>query len=711
MPKRIKKTKCRGSVLNIAILEKEILLFDNAYNIYFFDKNTLTHTKTVQIVKDKEPWHKYAKAMACSNKKFAALSINKSTKTIIVQLDEKILKRAILDWHKSESGVVTFSNDGSILASGGEDGRCLLYDGSSFNLIGSLFPKPDYISNIVFSADSRLIAVSSFDKSCEIFDIERNISIIDFDASDVIEDMFFDDRHRFLFYVCKNGVCGRYDLEEKKRYQKEIDKCWLTKAVKLNNGNYALIGGKEQRVSVVECKSLTKLFDFPLEESGIASIALENEKVYIGFIDGMFEIYRFDEGLEDLKLKLEADNIQEAYDLTQQNLFLKLVPEYIEAKNRLWEGAKKEAIDLIAKQKSDEAIKKVIPFLEDGDKKEEFDYYLSQIEDMAKFIEAIEVKKYPEAFSIADKNEQIRALSLYDKLDAYWKKIFETAKVLLQKNATLNQAKARELLEPYMPVKSKKDSILSLLNNADKYTQAEDMLKEKDFAGFFRLCDRFPFLKDSTAYQKAIMIGEQVIDKAFKFDNDREFEKALNYLALLSDFTPFKSGAIERKKHIEAKIAFFSAIKEKQLRVAYELIERDPDLATLEEFEILKKDFAMVSKKAYEKAFGGFSDHVLEILGEYLDIIYWQDKIGAIVKVAYLNEIKYGAQKFSPKQVDWKRTFEDYINRFGKDEELQKTVKLASLNDFLKPIEGNGDSEGYKKIEYLNSIIAKNGDA
>jgi len=711
VPKKIKKTKCRGSVLKISILEKEIVLFDNAYNIYFFDRTTLAHQKSIVAIKDKPSWHKYAKAMDCSKNGFAALSINKSTKSLILKLDEKIQKRAILDWHKSESGVLSFSPNSSILASGGEDGRCLLFDGVSFNLIGSLFPKPDYISSITFSENSKIIAVSSFDKRCEIFDIERSHSIANFETSDVIEDMFFNDENSYLFFSCKNGNCGRYDIEDKKRFERNIEHQWFTKALKLNKGEYALIGGKDQKLSVIECKTITKLFDFPFEESGLSSITIDGDRLLVGFINGIFEVYKFDEGSEELLLKLKTDKIYEAYELTQQNLFLKLQPEYIEAKNRLWEAAKKDAIYLMAKQKTDEALKRVMPFLEDGAKKEEFEFYLSQIEDMEKFIEAVEQKKYAEALGIADKNEKIKSLNIYDKLDAFWKKLFDTAKVLLQKNAILNQSKARELLEPYMSVKSKKDQILSLLNNADKYTQAEEMLKERDFAGFFRACDRFPFLKESVSYQKAIMLGEQIIDKAFAFDQSGDYEKALSYLAILTDFTPFKISALERKKHIENKIAFFSAIKQKQTKIAYEIIERDNDLTTLPEFESLKNEFNTISKKAYKKAFGGFSDHVLQILGDYLDIIYWQDKIGAIVKVSYLNEIKYGAQKYSPKQVDWKRTFEDYVSRFGKDDEIQKTAKLAGLYEFLTKVKGNGDNEGYKKIEFLHSIIAKSGEA
>lgn len=712
MPKKIKKTKCRGSVLSIIVQPDQIILFDNAYNIYLMEKESLTFTKVLTAVKDRSPWHKYAKPMDASNTGFFALSINKTNKTLIAKLDkdQKLKKRAVLEWHKSESGVVKFSPNSLFLGVGGEDGRCLFFDGTTFNLVTSALPKPDYISNIVFSDDSKLVAITSFDKRCEIFNIERNISVADFEASDVIEESFFSDDNAFVFYVCKNGYCGRYDIKESKRYEREVANEWFTRTVKLNAGKYALLCGKAQRILVLNTASLTQLFTFPLDETGVSSISIDDEKVYIGYVDGIFEVYRFDEDIEQLKEKLNQDDIAEAYKITQGNLFLKLDEQYIEAKNRLWEKYKKEAIDMIAKQQADKALALIMPFLEDGEKKEEFDYYLQQIDDMAKFIEAVEKKEYAKALALADSNTQIKNLSIYDKLEAYWQKIFDTAKKLMSKNPHINQVKARELLEPYTAVKSKKDLILTLLNNAEKYIQSEEKLKERDFAGFFRMCERFPFLKESAAYKKAMMIGEQIIDKSFEADRAKDYDKALNYLGILIDFTPFKAGAVERKRYIETKLAFLGAIRDKDIRQAYELVEKEPDLATLDEFTELKKEFAKISKVAYEKAFGGFSEQVIEILEDYLDIRYWQDKIGAIMKISYLHEIKYGADKFSPRQVDWRRSFEDYIARFGKDEELLQVAKNAKLEEFLRPIDSKGDGEGFKKLEFLTSIIAKNSE-
>ncbi|MFW6307025.1 MAG: hypothetical protein ACOC08_00100 [Campylobacterales bacterium] len=709
MPKKIKKVKCRGSVLNISFIKDSLVLMDNAYNVYEFNLKDLSFSRSFCAFKDKTPWHKYSRSVDTSTRAFSAISLAKSTKTMILQLSEKIKKKTILEWHKNDTSVVAFSPDGTMLATGGEDGRCIFYDGDNFNLMSSLFPKPDYISNICYSIDSKLVAILCFDKTFEIFDIERNISVAEFEASSVCEDGFFDDERKFFFYVTRDGNIGRFDIDKKETQERDdLANFWMTNCKKLLGGKFALICGKDERVLAIDTYSLDIVFSYKLEQSGIASLAIKEDKLMVGSIDGLFEVYDFSENKEEMKLKLKEDDIQAAYQMSEQNIFLKLNTDYVEAKNRLWDKKRKESIDLLAKNKADEALKNIKPFLEDKEKKEDFDFYLSQIEDIGNFMDLYEKKEYPKAFKLADQNEQIKALSIYEELEKYWENLFNTAKKMLQKNPTLYRSKARELLDPYASVKSKKELIVTLLNNADKFTQSEEFLKERDFAGYFRLCEKFPFLKETQAYKKAVMIGEQLFDKAFDAENKKDFEKALNYLNVLGDFTPFKHGALERKKHLENKMAFFKSIKEKDIPAAYRIVEQDSDLASLEEFESLKNDFKKLSKKAYEKAFGGFSQSALEILEDYIDINYWRDKIGSIMKVSYINEIKYGAQKFTDKQVDWMRTLENYVCRFGKDEEFIKTVRSAGLGQYLEKLESDGDAEGFKKIEYLNSIIAKN---
>jgi WD40 repeat protein len=682
---------------------------DNAYNIYQFNKKDLTFTRSFCAFKDKAPWHKYSRSVDTSSIAFSALSLVKSTKTMILQLGEKIKKKAVLEWHKSDTSVAAFSPDGTLFATGGEDGRCIFYDGESFNLMSSLFPKPDYISNICYSSDSKLVAILCFDKTFEIFDIERNISVAEFEASSVCEDGFFDDEKKYFFYVTRDGNVGKFDIESKENTTRDdLANFWMTNCKKLLGGKFALICGKDERILAIDTHSLNIVFSYKLEQSGIASLAIDGDKLMVGSIDGLFEIYDFSENKEEMKLKLKEDDIHSAFTMTENNIFLKLSPEYVEAKNRLWEAKRKESIDLLAKNKAEEALKNIQPFLEDKEKKEDFDFYLAQIEDIGNFMDHYEKKEYPQAYKLADQNDQIKALSMYEELEKYWDNLFNTAKKMLQKNPTLYKPKAKELLEPYASVKSKKELIITLLNNADKFTQSEELLKERDFAGYFRLCDKFPFLKETQAYKKAVMIGEQLFDKAFDAEGKKDFDKALNYLNVLGDFTPFKHGALERKKHLENKMTFFKAIKDKDIPGAYRIVEQDSNLASLEEFEALKNDFKKLSKKAYEKAFGGFSQTALEILEDYLDINYWRDKVGSIMKVSYINEIKYGAQKFTDKQVDWNRTLEDYILHFGKDEEFIKTVKSAGLGQYLEKIDNDGDAEGFKKLEYLNSIIAKN---
>ena len=92
---------------------------------------------------------------------------------------------------------------------------------------------------------------------------------------------------------------------------------------------------------------------------------------------------------------------------------------------------------------------------------------------------------------------------------------------------------------------------------------------------------------------------------------------------------------------------------------------------------------------------------------EYLNIKCWQDKIASILKIAYLNEFIQNAYQGS-QNINWKESFEYYIKRYGKDEELKKIATEMGLENILKSIPQEGNPQGYLSVSLAESLLCIN---
>lgn len=701
------KFKVNGSVLEIEEIKDTIVVVDNLYYVYVLNKTHLNFEKSINVTKNHEPFHRYAKSISISKDGYLSIPLTKTSKAAILKLENNLHKKNIISWHKADLSFSVFSKDCTLLATGGEDGKTNIFSLPTFNLITSIFPRPDYISCATFSNDSKLIAIASFNKQINIFDIERNIDFAEFDTPDVVEDMLFFDENKKLFYVCKDGLTGTYNLETKSIIsQNKIIDAWFTTAMLLND-NFALVGTKDKFISIIRLSDNKSIYTLTMPRMGITKIKKIDGKMYVGYIDGTVDIIDEMKYFDELEVYLKVNDYKKAKEVTEKNILLRTHPEYIKKMDEGWKDALQKAIDFIAKNKIDSAIEVVSPFIDDPAKNEEFSFYMSQKDYVNRFLDAVESKNLQEAYAIAEQYKDIKKLAIYENLENYWQKVFETSKKLLAANPQLNLTKAQELLKPFANVKQKKDLVYTLLRNTDKYLLADKALKDKDFVEYFRLTEKFPFLKDTEIYKKSLLIGEQLLDKISILEVQRDFQKALEFAKVLSSMSPFKLAATEKTKGIEKKINFLDAYKKKDIQKAFYLIESSPELKALPEFVELNEAFNKIAQKAYDFAFAGDAANALKILNDYLPIKYWSEKIGAIMKTAYLNEIKNFAASEEANKADWSKTLIDFIERFGKNDEIEKICEITGLKKYLDAINSKGNIMGYKKLNYLATIIAK----
>lgn len=700
-----------GSALGIGIGEDFIVCVDNFYNISKFTKEHYVVDSVLQLAKDVESLHHFSKAVAVSyTAQRVALGFAKSTKGVVVKTDSNIAPIAQLTWQKLQISKVVYSYDDSLLATGGEDGRVLVYSADHHELILSLPPLPDTISSIVFSDDDSLIFSACFGKSATIFNIVKNTQVATLKMDYLIEDAFFYANNSRLFCVTKEGKILIYDIKEDKIIRETLlQGAWLTTCQKLPSEEFAIVGGKDKQLRIIRLSDNMLVDSISLEQNGVTSMRLCGNLLHLGYSDGVVEIVDIDEAREEMLEFLDKDDLKGALSVIQQkNVFLKTLDAYCTKLESQWKEALAKAIDLLAKDQMQEATAIIEPFMLDKAKKEEFDYYWQQKEFTAKFMDALEVKNYAEAYRLSEQHPYLKDTIAYEEMENLWNKTFEVCKHLLLQDPQGNLAKAQDLLRPFTLVKCKKDSAMMLLRNSDKYVQADKEYRAKNFVEYFKMTERFPFLKDVLIYKSALLIGDQIIQRANALENQNEFAKALEVCKLLASMAPFKGAANSKIKIIQLKQDFSQACKERKLSEAFRLAEEHYELRSMPEYKFLYDTFKKHEKIAFDFAVAGNGKNALDNLKDYLHIECWVDKIAAILRIAYLAEFKKNApgKEGAQENISWKETFQYYIERYGKDEELKKVVSEMGLQHELDSIPFDGNPKGYLTTIIADSLLS-----
>ena len=247
-----------------------------------------------------------------------------------------------------------------------------------------------------------------------------------------------------------------------------------------------------------------------------------------------------------------------------------------------------------------------------------------------------------------------------------------------------------------------------LLRNSDKYVQADKEYRAKNFVEYFKMCERFPFLKDVLIYKSALLIGDQIIQRVNALENQNNFAKALEVCKLLASMAPFKNEAGAKIKIIQLKQEFAEACKNRKLIDAFKMAESYYELRSMPEYKKLYETFKKCEKIAINAASTGNGKLALDSLKDYLHIECWVDKIAAILKIAYLAEFANNApgKEGAIENISWKETLQYYIERYGKDEELKKLVGEIGLQAELDAIPFDGNPKGYLTTIVADSLLS-----
>ncbi|MGP1580739.1 MAG: WD40 repeat domain-containing protein [Wolinella sp.] len=691
-----------GSVLSIASSGSCIVALDSTYHLTFIDPLSFDVIKNLSLSHHKNLAHHYSNGYSIAPQSYFCIPFIGTKKALILEADpSSVTKKAIIGRHDSDLECSAFSPDGRYLATGGQDGKVFIFEKETFRLLSSITPRAEYINNITFSSDSELIACSGFDKNTVLFDLSRNKTRGIFQTPDVVEkSLFFKDNQR-LYLILRNGGSAIYDLLSGKVESLEFPFNFWPSALALSpDERFAIVGTRGDALYVMNLEENMRLLELKTQTPGIASLNFLSDHLFIGSIDGTILVIDYKEGERELEESLQKRDYYRARGIVESNAFLTIHP-LMKIFDEDWDSMLKKASAGLSKERIGEAVKLVEPFIIDPRKRREFDFYLGQKDVVAQFATLIEQGDFARAYEMTLTTKFLTKTLAYTELESHWNRSFAQAKKLLEEDAELNLKKAEMVLKPFES-SIKREVVAHLLKNSKIFTQADELIRDKNFKGYFSLANQFACLRDTELYKKVLILGEKMFENFLNLEKAGEYDEALGISKYLLLFPTLKRSVNERIILIQQKLAMLDAIKKHNIKQVYEIALEYEALRSFPDFREFCKDFEEKFERAKPYAFTGDARRTILALSAYMEIPYRLDRIASLLKIAYLQEIEQRAQD---EQINWILTLRRYIDRYGKDAELEFLLREKGLYSYLENIEDEGEKEGYRRHKFIEEIV------
>jgi len=604
--------------------------------------------------------------------KYLAFSeVEKPLIRIIDTQGKKVLHSLVKHTQDIES--LSFSPNGKYLASGGIDRKIFLWNIQKGSFISRFTSHPDYVAFLRFSPDGNYLISCGFEGSMICTNIHTKAKSKKYKPhkSRVTAICFISDH--IIATGSKEGEILVMNYLSGEILARFMTPHGETRGLACDD-NVIYVSGTQHAIAIYSLEDFTAINTNYISAPGVPSYIRFNEgksHLIVGCLNGKLAFYNL-HNEEELENALKIKAYKDAYDIIQENPLL----NFSDAKksfDETWEKTYKLAFALLVKQETKKATALLESFKGVPKITNQIQGLLRDFTSYDRFKQLISTKKLSVAYSLIDNAPTLAETPIFLKVQQLWENAFEKAKkIMLTKN---DAGTSKLILQDFNNVPSKIPLIQTLINDPDVFKNLNKALKEKDFKTLLTLIAKHAYLKETSEYQKAMKLAEDVFEDAKQKLAEKDFQTVHEYASLILNVPHLQEKAEVLNNYALRAKKFLLVYEANAYEEAYTLLDEHPFLIELSEAKELEERWKTMVDACEEFAFNGNVKAIKETLGDFFILQSRANRVGALLKSAYLVQIKKYASSPKLSNADIIRALMTYIVLLSYDAEVEVIIK------------------------------------
>ena len=654
--------------------DNTLVVVDSKTTIRYLDPNTLELLDGFKVNIHHRRYKNQVIKFSSDGKFFVTLSPDCKEAILYDARTKKVI--TTIDRHHGEVSCIGIDTFNKYMFSCGDDGKTFAIDMQSGKLAFTLPMHIDAVNDIVFSTNGNWVATCSYDRKISLFNISMMTSKHRLVAhSDPVIKLEFIGNNR-LFSIDKRSNAIIWDMTTAKVLAR-LDGIHddVTQVLSVEENSFLFLGTALGYVLVYDLNTYKQLSKKYIKlHSSVTSLVFDaaTKNLIVSNEEGDVLVYNIYQGQENIIKFLKEKkylHIQNQIDknplLEYTNIYSRVIKIWdntlAKAKQCLQSGDRNGAIALFASFKNIPAQNKIMQEV------------LAEYIDYARFVDMARQGKLVLAYGLINQHPMYKETPIYNAMEERWRKTF----ALAQKHALdpKGSEKAREILAPYRGISDKTKLMQELFSQGEVYKRFKIALGQKDFKITFELIKLHPFLREFPEYTTIMNYADTLYIKSQELIHDGDTHSAIKMLRVLIDFPDFTLEVKELMTDIESQQNFFKAIKDEDIVLAYNLLNKSEALQSTEDGKQLQQKWNKDLAKANGFAVEGDVVGIQDTLKEYMNINSKYMSLATIFGWCYMIQLELAIDVEKDRLII-EEGIKNYILNFGLQDQILSLYEI-----------------------------------
>ena len=668
------KSVAKPVILMKILDSKELVVVDVETTVRYLNRETLQLMHGFKVgIKHK---HYKTPIVAFSNDGtyFATLTSDAKESRLFSAVTKKMI--SAVNRHHGEVSCVGIDPLSRYMFSCGDDGKTFAIDVESGKLIFTLPPHADTINDIAFSRNGNWVAVASYDRKISLFSLVTMTSKNKLKAhsAPVMHLKFFQGNKLLSIDKSSSAIIWNvYSEKVLQRLQGIHDE--VTAVVVDDTERFLFLGTQLGYVIVYDLNSYEMLSEKYIKiASPITRMEFDSDNniLILGTEDGFIMYYDIYEGVGTLKELLREKKFDLVQKIVEKNPFL-VYTEIYELLTNFWEKSLEKGKMALQKGDTEKAMLIFEQFKHMPSKNKVVQKLLRDYAEFPKFVQFAKQGKLSLAYSLANRFPIYKESAVYKSLEQRWKKAFAQAQKYVLDSKTVSLAK--DILAPYRGISEKTKLIQEVLSKAEVYKRFRSALSQKEFKICSELIKQNDFLCQLPEYESLMKFADSLYIKSQKFIKENEIHSAIKILRVLQDFEEFKEEARNSMLELEAKIKFFTAVRDGDIATAYNMMAISEELLQTDDGTRLQQIWNSDLHNANAAAAFGNVEGVKDAMQKYMQISSKYVALATVFSFTYIVQLENALQHNVERQTI-EKGIKNYVVNFGLSEQIHLFYNL-----------------------------------